>query len=181
MIENVNNIYSKRFSLYFSEYLTMLLISISLVGLTVGSHHIGLPLYKINPMHWILYFVIILKKPTLSTIAVLAIALPFTSSILTGHPVMIKSFLICLELLTYGVVFSLLFKSNSILIPYLLSQIVGHTIYYSFKYFLIKAEIFNSIFISSSIFLQLIISILLGFSIILFKKYQDNICGTSVG
>ena len=175
MIENINSIYSKRFSLYFSEYLTMLLISICLVGITVGSHNIGIPLYKINPMHWILYYVVILKKPAISTIAVLAIALPFTSSILTGHPVMIKSFLICLELLTYGIVFSLLFKSNSILIPYLLSQIAGHTIYYSSKYYLIKAEIFNSIFISSSIFLQLLISIVMGISIILFKKHQNKI------
>lgn len=175
MIENINNIYSKRFSLYFSEYLTMLLISIGLVGLTVGSHHIGLPLYKINPMHWILYFVIIFKKPTLSTIAVLAIALPFTSSILTGYPLFIKSLIIVLELLTYGFIFSLLLKCNSIFVPYILSQIAGHTIYYGVKYYLIKAEILNSLLISSSIFFQLTISIVLGISILIVNEQQNKI------
>ena len=174
MIENINNFYSKRFSIYFSEYLTMLLISIGLVGITVGSHHIGLPLYKINPMHWILYFIIILKKPTLGTIAVLAIALPFTSSILTGYPLFIKSFIISLELLTYGFIFSLLQKSNSIFVPYILSQITGHTIYYGAKYYLIKAELLNSLLITSSIFFQLIISIVLGIGILITCEQQNR-------
>ena len=174
MREYIHNLNTRIFSKYISEYITVLIVSTCLVGITVGSHNIGLPLYKINPMHWILYFVIILKRPALSTIIILAFALPFTSNILTGYPLMAKSFLILLELITYGVVFNLLLKNNSVILSYISSQVAGHIIYYSIKYFFIKTYIMKGILISSSIILQITMFIILGICIEIASRQQNK-------
>jgi len=172
MREYIHNINTKIISKYISEYITVLLVSTCLVGITVGSHNIGILLFKINPMHWILYFAIILKRPALSTIIILSFALPFTSNILTGYPLMAKSFVITIELITYGVVFNLLLKNNSVILSYISSQIAGHTIYYSIKYIFIKTYVMEGILISSSIVLQITVFIILGICIEIATRQQ---------
>ena len=62
-------------SYYLVEYLTMILIALGVVGITASSHSIGLPLYKLNPMHWVIYLAILFRRPSTSSIIVLAIAL----------------------------------------------------------------------------------------------------------
>ena len=90
---------------YLVEYLTMILIALGVVGITAGSHSIGLPLYKLNPMHWVIYFAILLRKPSISSILILAFAMPFTSLLLTGHPMVFKSLIMSIELSIYGIMF----------------------------------------------------------------------------
>ena len=99
---------SSRYSVvlsYVIENMIMILIAVSVVGITSGSHSIGLPLYKLNPMHWVIYFAILLRKPSISSIVVLAFALPFTSLFLTGHPLIFKSVIMGAELSIYGIIF----------------------------------------------------------------------------
>jgi hypothetical protein len=170
-----NNIsINKNILFYLTEYLVMLGTAVGIVSLMVVAHSIGIPLYKINPMHWVLYYVILLKKPSLSSIAILAIALPITSSIATGHPLIIKSMIMCVELLLYGLVFNfaLHHHSKTIFQSYLLSQFIGHLIYYGIKYTLIRIGALNSVLFASSVILQIIVVILLGISLQLLSKYK---------
>jgi hypothetical protein len=146
-------------SSYLVEYLTMILIAIGVVGITAGSHSIGLPLYKLNPMHWVIYFVILFRKPSISSIIVLAIALPLTSNMLTGHPIAIKSLIMGFELVVYGLIFISLIKYFNLapIFAYLISQFSGHIAYYGLKYIFIKADLIDSLLISTSIILQFVI------------------------
>ena len=92
MNENIKNFNINRSIFYYlTEYLILLGSAIAVVGLTVGSHKIGIPLYKINPMHWVMYLIIVNRKPGLLSISMLAILLPMLSTAFTGHPIMIKS------------------------------------------------------------------------------------------
>ncbi len=157
---------------YVVEYLIMVLIAISVAGITSGSHSIGLPLYKINPMHWVIYFAILFRKPSISSIIVLAIALPLTSNILTGHPMVIKSILMGVELSIYGIVFISAIKFINLvpIIAYLISQVTGRFVYYGLKYIFIKAELIDGFLISTSIVFQLVISGVLGIILFLINK-----------
>ncbi len=160
-----------------TEYITMLIIAVGIVGLIAGSHRIGVPLYKINPMHWVVYFVILFKKPSFSSIAILAFALPLTSNILTGHPLIIKSIIMSFELLIYGMIFSLLYNhvSKSIPFAYIVSQIVGHIIYFSLKYILIKIELMNSVMFTSSVIIQIIVFIILGLCLQIISTQRQKV------
>jgi hypothetical protein len=157
---------------YVVEYLIMVLISISVVGITSGSHSIGLPLYKINPMHWVVYFAILLRKPSVSSIIILAFALPLTSNILTGHPIIIKSMIMGVELSIYGLIFLAAIKFFNLIpvIAYLISQVTGRFVYYGLKYVLIKAELIDSFLVSTSLILQITIFVALGMTLFYIDK-----------
>ena len=160
-----NEYYS--FSNYIVEYLTMILIALGVVGITAGSHSIGLPLYKLNPMHWVIYFAILLRKPSISSILILAFALPFTSLLLSGHPLVFKSLIMSIELSIYGIIFSLIINRSPqfILGAFILSQIVGHVVYFLLKYSIIQMELMNSKLFSSSIIIQILVIIILVLSV----------------
>ncbi|MFC1565421.1 hypothetical protein ACFL4B_00565 [Candidatus Neomarinimicrobiota bacterium] len=149
---------------YVIENMVMMLIAVSVVGITWCSHSIGLPLYKLNPMHWVIYLAILFRKPSAISIVVLAFAMPFTSLLLTGHPMVYKSVIMGVELSIYGIIFSLILNHvyQSITFAYIVSQIFGLVIYFSLKYLLIKMELMNSAMFSSSIIIQIIVFIILG-------------------
>ena len=160
---------------YIVEYLTMILIALGVVGITAGSHSIGLPLYKLNPMHWVIYFAIMLRKPSISSILILAFALPFTSLLLSGHPLVFKSLIMSIELSIYGIIFSLIINRSPqfILGAFILSQIVGHVVYFLLKYSFIQMELMNSKLFSSSIIIQILVIIILGLSVYIIS-YRRN-------
>ncbi len=161
-------------SYYLVEYLTMILIALGVVGITAGSHSIGFPFYKLNPMHWVIYITILLRKPSISSIIVLAIALPLTSNLLTGHPIVIKSMIMGFELALYGLIFISLIKYFKLapIFAYLVSQFSGRIAYYGLKYTLIKAELIDGFLVSTSIILQICIFVVLGIVLLLFDKKQ---------
>jgi hypothetical protein len=142
---------------YVIENMVMILIAVSVVGITSGSHSIGLPLYKLNPMHWVIYLAILFRKPSVISIVVLAFALPFTSLFLTGHPLVFKSVIMGVELSIYGIMFISAIKYSKLtpVFAFAISQVIGRIIYYGLKYILIKVELIDSIFVSTSIILQL--------------------------
>lgn len=161
-------------SYYLVEYLTMILIALGVVGITAGSHSIGLPLYKLNPMHWVIYITILLRKPSISSIIVLSIALPLTSNMLTGHPIVIKSMIMVFELAIYGLIFISVIKYLNFapIFAYLISQISGRIAYYGLKYTLIKAELVDGSLVSTSIILQIVVFVVLGIVLFLIDKKQ---------
>lgn len=149
---------------YSTEYLVMTIITVVMVSITAGSHSIGLPLYKLNPMHWVIYFTILLRKPSVSAIVILAFLLPLTSNLLTGHPLMIKSVIMGVELLIYGMIFRLAIKYfNMVLVlAYILSQIAGYIVYYGLKFTFIRIGLINGALVSTSVILQVVVFGLLG-------------------
>ncbi len=171
-VHNANLIISKNITYYLTEYMTMVLIALGLVGITAGSHSIGLPLYKINPMHWAVYLVVLSKRPSFSSIALLAFTLPLTSSIFTGHPMLFKSLIMGVELTIYGIIFISAIKYFNIVpvTAFVISQITGRFVYYGLKYILIKFELIDSSFVSTSIFLQIVVFGALGIALFLIDK-----------
>jgi hypothetical protein len=161
-------------STYLVEYLTMIILAIGVVGITSGSHSIGLPLYKLNPMHWVIYFVILFRKPSFSSIIVLAIALPLTSNMLTGHPIVIKSLIMGFELAIYGLIFISLIKYLNLapIFAYIISQFSGHIAYYGLKYIFIKAQLIDGFIVSTSIILQFVVFVVLGITLYLSDKVR---------
>ncbi len=161
-------------SYYLVEYLTMILIALGVVGITAGSHSIGLPLYKLNPMHWVIYFAILIRKPSVCSILVLAFALPLTSNMLTGHPIVIKSMIMGFELAIYGLIFISVIKYFNLapIYAYLISQVSGRIAYYGLKYVLIKAQLIDGFLVSTSIILQIAVFVVLGIVLLLIGKKQ---------
>jgi hypothetical protein len=157
---------------YTVEYLVMILIAVSVVVIIIGSHQVGLPLYKINPMHWVIYFTILFKKPSFSSVVLLAFALPLTSNLLTGHPLLFKSMIMGIELAIYGTIFISAIKYFNIIpvLAYVISQVTGHIVYYGLKYSLIKAELLDSILVSTSLLLQFVVFGALGIVLFLINK-----------
>ena len=162
---------------YLIENMVMILIAASVVGITSCSHSIGLPLYKLNPMHWVIYLAILFRKPSAISIVVLAFAMPFTSLLLTGHPVVYKSVIMGVELSIYGIIFISAIKHFNLtpVYAFAISQIIGRIIYYGLKYILIKGELIDSILVSSSIILQIVVFGILG--IVLFLVDKKHMAG----
>lgn len=157
---------------YSIEYLVMILIAASMVGTITGSHLIGLPLYKINPMHWVIYIIILFRKPFFSSVVVLAFALPFTSYLLTGHPFLFKSIIMGAELAVYGIIFIATIKTFHLapVLAFVVSQVSGHIFYYGLKFVLIKVGLIDSVLVSTSIILQLVVFAVLGLFVFLTDK-----------
>jgi hypothetical protein len=152
--------------------MVMILIAVSMVVMTIGSHQVGLPLYKINPMHWVIYLTILLKKPSFSSVVLLAFALPLTSNLLTGHPLLFKSMIMGVELAIYGIIFISAIKYFHMIpiLAYVLSQATGHIVYYVLKYILIKVELLNGVLVSTSLLLQFVVFGVLGIVLFLTNK-----------
>ena len=159
-------------SYYLVEYFTMILIALGVVGITAGSHNIGLPLYKLNPMHWVIYFAILFRKPSISTTVILSFALPFTSLLMTGHPMVFKSLIMSVELSIYGIMFISVIKYFQITlgVAFVISQITGRIVYYGLKYIFIKFKLIDSMFISTSVYLQMVVFCALGIALFLINK-----------
>lgn len=163
-----SNIHSTA-SYFVNEYLVMILIAVSVVVITSGSHSIGLPFYIINPMHWVIYCAILFRKTSVSSIVVLAFALPLTSMLLTGHPLVFKCMIMGVELSIYGIMYISTIKYFKIapVLAFAISQVTGRIVYYGLKYILIQAELIDSALLSTSILIQFIISVLLGLTLYL--------------
>ena len=173
---SVSCVNPSRYSLayyYVIEYLFAILIAVSVVGITSGSHSIGLPLYKLNPMHWVIFFAILFRKPSLSALIVLAFALPFTSNLLTGHPLLIKSVIMGVELSIYCVAFNTMTNYYTVrpVFAYVISQLTGHIVYYGLKYIMISAGLVDIALVSTAISTQLIAFGLLGTALFCTDKY----------
>lgn len=173
----LSNIMPSRYSTamyYVIENMVMILIAVTVVGITSGSHSIGLPLYKLNPMHWVIYFAILFRKPAISSIVVLSFALPFTSLLLTGHPLVFKSLIMSVELSIYGIMFISTIKYFNLtpVFAFIISQVTGRIVYYGLKYILIKVELIDSFLVSTSIVFQLVVSGVLGIVLFLIDKKQ---------
>ena len=134
------------------------------------SHMLSFPLYLIEPMRIMLILALVHTRR--ENAYFLALTLPFISYIFSGHPVLIKTFLISAELLVNVFFFYLVLKLvEKKFIAALTSIIFAKSFYYGNKILLISLGVFSGELISTPVWLQIIMTLLLsGYIFIFFKK-----------
>jgi hypothetical protein len=145
----------------FNELIWIAVGSISVVLIPTISHLISLPLYKANPMHWIIYLFCLSNTRKISSITILAITLPMFSLLTTGHPALPKAGLIGMELCIYGSIFNLLYHNRYLGLfgAYIFSKTIGIVIYYATKLIFLRSGVLTGSLISEPIYAQLIVAI----------------------
>lgn len=133
------------------------------------SHLTALPVYFIEPMRLIVLLSLLFTSK--GNAYVLAVTLPIISLLLSGHPSLMKMFLIMGELSLNIYVFQLLSsrmnKFSSMLSGILISKIV----YYAAKFALIEFALLNSALISTPLWIQAATTLIFSFVIWLgFKR-----------
>ncbi|MBC8403473.1 MAG: hypothetical protein H8E14_18480 [Candidatus Marinimicrobia bacterium] len=153
--------------------ITMLAVAVALA--MVAIHAIGFPLYRFNPMHITLYWMLFRRQRTNLFVLTLAFALPIFSQLVSGHPVLLKSVAIGIELFTYGYIFNLLYlnKSQPLLFAFLVSQIFGKLTYYLMKWTFVKAGWLKDQLVATDISQQLLSAFLIGVLVVLLSKISD--------
>ena len=143
------------------ELLWILTASVTIALVPTVSHLINIPLYKLNPMHWIIYVFCLYQYKRMSIILVLSIALPLISFLTTGHPILLKSILIGVELFLYGAIFITLFHSRKkwLFSAFIISKLVGITIYYAGKSVFVLGELISGPIITVPLINQFVLSI----------------------
>lgn len=133
------------------------------------SHLISLPLYKFEPMRWVLLlnFLFLGDK---KNAYIMAVTLPLFSFVVGTHPVFIKALIIAIELLANVFVFVQLSKKINNGIAMLISIVISKLIYYIIKYFCISTGLLASNMISISLTIQLLVSVAISLVFLFFSN-----------
>lgn len=149
------------------------LIFLSIIySIPIISHLSGIPFYLIEPMRIVLFFSFFMTSKLNSYF--LAITIPLFSFIVSGHPLLLKSILISIELLINIKLFFLINQRlGAIVTASIISIIISKAIYYLFKSLFIFYLIFKGPVISTPLLLQLIPIILItAFTFLFNKKFK---------
>lgn len=126
----------------------------------IFSHISPIPLYLLEPMRIIIIFSLFYTSK--NNALLLCITLPLFSFIVTGHPLLIKSILIILELAINVSLLSFFIKISRPFIGVFVSIIFSKLIYYLLKFYLIKNSLIGGDLISTPIVLQFSVLLLVG-------------------
>lgn len=125
------------------------------------SHLFSLPIYYLDPMKILLFLGWILSRNHYNAMF-MAVTIPLFSMWVTGHPTLVKSTLISLELTVMMLVFLWLFRQKiSVWISVFLSIVCSKIIYYLLKYVWLSVGWLDGNLISTPLGAQLGITILL--------------------
>lgn len=124
------------------------------------SHILPIPLYLFEPMRIIIIFSLFYTSK--NNALLLCITLPLFSFITTGHPFLIKSVLITLELAINVIILSFFIKKHWAFVGVFVSIIFSKLIYYLFKFYLIKNSLISGDLISTSLVYQFTTLLLIG-------------------
>jgi len=140
------------------------------------SHLLSFPLYLIEPMR--LMLIIALVHTTKRNAYFIAFSLPLFSFLISGHPMVLKTALISLELLLNVWLF---FKFSAIIknkfAPILISIVLSKIFYYAVKFAFISFALLSTNLVSTPIYIQLITTII--FSSYLFLMLRRKGVGIS--
>jgi hypothetical protein len=130
---------------------TLLLMAILLTP--TFTHLFNLPLYVVEPMRLALFASILFTNRANSIL--IAAALPLFSLVTSGHPVIVKSFLISIELVVNVMLFYLLYeRTKSNFFSALISITASKILYYIIKYLVITMGLLSSALVSTSLLVQ---------------------------
>ena len=133
------------------------------------SHLISLPLYKFEPMRWVLLLNLLFIGDKKNAY-IMAATLPLFSFFVGSHPVFIKALIMALELLANVFLFVQLSKRINNGIAMFVSIVVSKLVYYVIKYICISFGLLVSNMVSTSITIQLIVAIVISLAFLFFPK-----------
>lgn len=103
------------------------------------SHLTALPLYKVDPMRWLLLAGLLLSARRANGY-VLAVALPLVACLLSGMPAPAKAFVIAIELSANVAIYQLLEKRLPVLPAMLLAILGAKAVYYLLKWLVLSPD-----------------------------------------
>lgn len=136
------------------------------------SHLTRIPFYLIEPMR-ICFMTGILFTRSKPNVVFLAFALPLLSYLTSGHPLLLKAFLMSAELAVNALLFFYLHDTRRVgaFFSTLLSIVVGKGLYYLIKYLLISFALFEGSLVSTSLTCQLVVTLAIS---LLFAFFYDK-------
>lgn len=138
------------------------------------SHACPFPLYYLDPMRLLLFTGYLISR-NYANAYLLAVTIPLFSTLVTGHPPFYKAVLISAELLVNISLLHFLFTKTKwhIILALFVSIIASKLVYYTCKYFFIRAGLIEPGLITTSLLVQFLI--ITGISLLFalfFKKQQ---------
>lgn len=133
------------------------------------SHFLDFPLYYIDPMRLIL--ILSLVYTNRNNTFLIAATLPIVSLLISTHPSLIKSLLICAELsLNVWLYYRLSRNIKNHFIPIFLSIIIAKIFYYSAKYISLNTALIKGELFSTPLYLQISLVVLFSGYLYLIKS-----------
>ena len=137
------------------------------------SHLCPVPVYLLDPMRLVLLAGLLLTRNNVNAYF-LALTIPVFSSLMVGHPPMVKAILISVEL-TVNILLFLQFLNKPkwhVPIALFVSILLSKMVYYSLKFTMIKTGILDGVLFSTPLYIQMgvVLLITLVFSTIWMKK-----------
>lgn len=146
-----------------------IIVMVSLL-LPIMSHVLPVPLYYIEPIRLLVIISLLIYNDKRNAL-VLAVVLPFVSFIVTGHPIILKTIIMVIELVINVVLFDYLIRKVNVSVSVFLSIIISKFFYYGLKYLVIYYGIMNIGLISTPIYIQLLTAVCLSMLfLLLFDK-----------
>lgn len=135
------------------------LILVVIYYLPTISHHLAFPLYMLDPMRIVLFSGIILSRNKINSFF-LATTIPLFSFFVGGHPVLLKSAIISIELLANVALFWILIhRWESVFAATFASIVAAKMIYYLAKYIIVEMGWLQMDIISTPFYIQGIVAI----------------------
>lgn len=133
------------------------------------SHFLHFPLYYLDPMR--LMLILSLVYTNRKNTFLIAVTLPIFSLLISAHPSLIKSLIICAELtLNVWLYYRLSRNFKNHFIPIFFSIIIAKLFYYSVKYISLNISLINGELFSTPLYLQFLIAILFSGYLYLIKS-----------
>ncbi len=148
-----------------------LIIVVMLYMVPTISHLTALPLYKFEPMRWVLLLTLLITGEKKNSFF-LAATLPLFSFAVGHHPIFIKCILLTIELVANVFLFDYMFKfiRNSA-VSMFLAIIFSKILYYFIKILCISTGLLEGQLFATSIWIQIIVVLIIT---LLFHNYEDK-------
>lgn len=149
-----------------------LLLLLVVYYLPAISHHMAFPLYMFDPMRLVIFLSVLMTRNKLNTY-IMAITIPVFSYLIGGHPVIIKSILIGVELLINIYFFWFLLKRGiNVFFATFVSIVIAKVFYYGVKVLLVNFKWLDVDIISTPLYFQGLVAIVISIlMLLLFNKY----------
>jgi hypothetical protein len=161
------------------KYISIMDIMIIIAVLIVPavSHIMPIPMYYLDPMRLLVFVGYLLGRNNANAI-LLAIVLPLFSSLVTGHPILLKASLISCELLVNIWLLQILYQRSQwhISLQVFVSIIASKITYYIVKQIFLNFEWLNGPLITTSLWIQgsTVAFLVLLFAIVYKSVYKKN-------
>ena len=132
----------------------------------------GIPLYLIDPMRlWILTALIFTNKPNT---LVLVLVLPLLSHLVGGHPHIVKTILLSIELLLNVSFLYYLEKHWTVFWSAFVSIIISKSIYYILKFMSLNFGWIQGDLLSTPLWIQAVMTTVMSFYVTLFYRFYPK-------